>query len=136
MAYRDGTTDRRRAVYRDALRVVARDYAKDLQIDDVARAVACSRRQLQRVLAEVGRTSFRELLGTARMYEARRLLARSDTPIQEIAARVGYHQSAQFSKSFRRQFGLSPRAYRRRVMTARGAAMRVESRRLEAAAPA
>jgi two-component system response regulator YesN len=123
-------------VYRDALRVIARGYAQDLQIDDVARAVACSRRQLQRVLAEVGRTSFRELLATARMYEARRLLARPDVPIQEIAAHVGYHQSAQFSKSFRRHFGLAPRAYRRRVLASGGAAMRVEERQLEAAAPA
>jgi AraC family transcriptional regulator of adaptative response / methylphosphotriester-DNA alkyltransferase methyltransferase len=133
---RHGTTDRRRALYRDALGVIARDYAQDLQIDDVAHAVACSRRQLQRVLAEVGQTSFRELLATARMHEARRLLARPDVPIQQISARVGYHQSAQFSKSFRRHFGIAPRTYRRRVLASQSASMRIEARHLEAAAPA
>jgi AraC family transcriptional regulator of adaptative response / methylphosphotriester-DNA alkyltransferase methyltransferase len=116
MTPRYGTEERRRHVYRDALEVIARQYATDLQIDDVARAVACSRRQMQRVFAEIGNTSFRELLATARMFEARRLLARPDVQIQEVAARVGYHHSTQFSKSFRRRFGVSPRGYRRRVL--------------------
>lgn len=113
MTPRQGTADRRRDIYRDALMLIARDYASDLQIDNVARSIACSRRQLQRVLAEIGNTSFRELLATARMHEARRLLTGTDAPIQEIAARVGYHQSAQFSKSFRHHFGVAPRTYRR-----------------------
>jgi two-component system response regulator YesN len=112
--HRDGTADRRAEVYRDALATIAREYSRDLQIDDVAHAVASSRRQLQRVFAEVGGTSFRELLATARMHEAKRLLAHTDLPVQDVAARVGYHQSAQFSKSFRRHFGTSPRVFRKR----------------------
>jgi AraC family transcriptional regulator of adaptative response / methylphosphotriester-DNA alkyltransferase methyltransferase len=113
MAPRQGTADRRRDIYLDALGVIAHDYANDLHIHDVARAVACSRRQLQRILAEIGDTSFRELLATARMHEARKLLTATDAPIQEIALRVGYRQSAQFSKSFRQHFGVAPRTYRR-----------------------
>jgi two-component system response regulator YesN len=107
-------------VYRDALATIAREYSRDLQIDDVARAIASSRRQLQRVFAEVGGTSFRELLATARMHEAKRLLAHTDLPVQEVAARVGYHQSAQFSKSFRRHFGTSPRMFRKRRQASAG----------------
>jgi AraC family transcriptional regulator of adaptative response / methylphosphotriester-DNA alkyltransferase methyltransferase len=122
MTPRHGTEERRRDLYRDALVVIAREYATDLQIHDVARAVACSRRQLQRVFADIGNTSFRELLATARMREARRLLAGPGITIQEVAARVGYHQSAQFSKSFRRHFGVSPRAYRRSVLPRKGIA--------------
>jgi len=122
MTPRQGTAERRHELYRDALAVIARDYAKDLQIDDVARAVACSRRQMQRVFAEMGNTSFREVLATARMREARRLLARPEVPIQQVAARVGYHQPAQFSKSFRRWFGMSPRAYRHSVAPRQGVA--------------
>ena len=116
MTPRQGTADRRRELYRDALAVIARDYANDLQIDDVARAVACSRRQMQRVFADVGGTSFRELLARARMCEARRLLALQELQIQEVAARVGYHQPAQFAKSFRRHYGIAPRTYRTRVL--------------------
>jgi AraC-like DNA-binding protein len=32
--------------------------------------------------------------------------------IREIAERVGYEAEASFSKAFKRQFGMSPRAYR------------------------
>jgi AraC family transcriptional regulator of adaptative response / methylphosphotriester-DNA alkyltransferase methyltransferase len=117
MTPRQGTADRRRDIYREALEVIAREYANDLQIDHVARAVACSRRQMQRVFADIGATSFRELLADARMAEAMRLLARPEVPIQEVAARVGYHQAAQFSKSFRRRYGMPPRAYRRRALS-------------------
>lgn len=81
----------------------------------MARAVASSRRQLQRVFAEVGGTSFRELLALARMREAQRLLELDGMPIAQVAEKVGYHQAAQFSKSFRRYFGISPRTFRRRT---------------------
>jgi two-component system response regulator YesN len=113
MTHRHGTEDRRRELYRDAVAVIFREHASDLQIDDVAARVASSRRQLQRVFMEVGGTTFRELLTKVRMHEARRLLALDGTPIQEVAARVGYHEAAQFSKRFRRQFGMSPRAFRK-----------------------
>jgi transcriptional regulator GlxA family with amidase domain len=113
--HRDETVERRRELYREALAVIARDYATDIQIDHVARSIASSRRQLQRVFREVSGTSFRELLATARMSAARELLATSGLPIQEIAPRVGYQQPAQFSKSFRRAHGMSPNAYRKRA---------------------
>lgn len=115
MKHRDGTAERRHEIYRDALVVIGREYSRDLQVDDVARSVASSRRQLQRIFAEVGDTSFRELLATARMKRARILLAEDGNRIQDVAAEVGYHQSAQFSKSFRRHFGISPREYRARL---------------------
>jgi two-component system response regulator YesN len=113
LSHRDGTVDRRRELYREAVAVIAREYATDLQIDHVAHRVASSRRQLQRVFREMAGTSFRELLATARMSAARELLASSQLPIQEVAPRVGYHQPAQFSKSFRRHHGMTPNAYRR-----------------------
>jgi two-component system response regulator YesN len=113
MEHREGTIDRRRELYREAVAVIAREYATDIQIEQLARRVASSRRQLQRVFAEVAGTSFRELLAAARMSAARELLAGSALPIKDIAPRVGYPQPAQFSKSFQHHHGMSPKAYRR-----------------------
>jgi AraC-like DNA-binding protein len=92
--------------------VIARDYARDLHIDAVGRAIATSRRQLQRVFAEVGETSFREILQATRIKEARRLLSSDEMRIKEVARAVGYPQQAQFSKAFRREVGMSPREFR------------------------
>ncbi len=47
------------------------------------------------------------------MQRAARLLAQSDLPVEDIAYQVGYGSAQSFSRAFRRQYGLSPREYRR-----------------------
>ena len=89
-------------------------YASDVRLDDVAREIATSRRQLQRVLEEVGDTTFREHLARIRMAKAAAMMS-SPLPIHEIARRVGYRQPAQFAKAFRRIYGVTPSAYRDRA---------------------
>jgi AraC family transcriptional regulator of adaptative response / methylphosphotriester-DNA alkyltransferase methyltransferase len=113
MPMRDGTSDRREQLYREAIDLIARDYARDLQLEGVARSLATSRRQLQRAFAEIGRTSFRDELAKVRMHHARQLLAADGIPVRAVAASVGYHQPAQFAKSFRRHHGEAPSSYRK-----------------------
>jgi AraC family transcriptional regulator, regulatory protein of adaptative response / methylphosphotriester-DNA alkyltransferase methyltransferase len=113
MPMREGTAERRDELYREAMALIARDYARDLQLEGVARTLATSRRQLQRAFSEVGDTSFRDELAKVRMHHARVLLAADAIPVRAVAARVGYHQPAQFAKSFRRHHGQSPSAYRK-----------------------
>jgi transcriptional regulator GlxA family with amidase domain len=118
---RDGTAERREQLYREAIELIARDYARDLQLEGVARSLATSRRQLQRAFAEVGNTSFRDELARVRMRHARALLATDGIPVRTVAARVGYHQPAQFAKSFRRHHGQPPSSYRKQTRRAGGA---------------
>jgi two-component system response regulator YesN len=113
MAMRDGTADRRAELYREAMALIATEYADDLHLEGVARRLATSRRQLQRAFAEAGNTSFRNELAKVRMRHARELLAENVLPIRQVAVRVGYPQPAQFAKSFRRYHGQSPSTYRR-----------------------
>ena len=47
----------------------------------------------------------------------RLLLNEPRLSIKEVAARVGYAGALHFSAEFRRQYGISPRAYRRQGMT-------------------
>lgn len=108
---RDTTIEARKALFAEATAVMKQQYASDIQLDDVAREIATSRRQLQRVFAEVGGTTFREHLTRIRMANAVALLD-SPLPIHEIASRVGYRQAAQFAKAFRRVNGVTPSAYR------------------------
>jgi len=110
---RDGTAERREELYREAMALITNEYATDLNLEGVARRLATSRRQLQRAFAEAGDTSFRDELARVRMTHARNLLAANELPIRQVAVRVGYHQPAQFAKSFRRYHGESPSAHRR-----------------------
>ena len=109
---RPATINLRRSLYEEATRIVADEYAADLELDEIARRVASSRRQIQRVFAEVGQTTFREHLARVRMDRAAELLASDGVTVREVAARVGYRQPAQFAKAFRRHVGQAPAAYR------------------------
>jgi AraC-like DNA-binding protein len=80
-----------------------------------ARAAGTSVRSLQRHLAEA-HLSFVQLLEEARCDAARRMLRDPSTKIIEISAELGYTDSANFTRAFRRWTGLSPRAYRRSVV--------------------
>ena len=117
---RQATRDRRRSVYEEAVQIIEREYATDLDLDALARQIATSRRQLQRVFAEVGETSFREYLAKVRMRHAARLLREGATPVREVAQSVGYRQPAQFAKAFRRHHGTSPSSLRGRGAISNG----------------
>jgi transcriptional regulator GlxA family with amidase domain len=110
---RQSTVDRRSELYRDAIAVIERDFADaSLSLAAVARAVATSRRQLQRAFAEAGGTSFRRELQRVRMERAADLLEEGASSMQTVARAVGYRQAAQFAKAFRRHHGAPPSAFR------------------------
>ena len=113
MAIRTGTVQRRRALFEEAVEIIEREYASDLELDTVARQLATSRRQLQRAFAEAGSTSFRTHLAEVRMRRALEMLREGSMSVREVAGRVGYRQAAQFAKVFRRHRGAPPSAFRR-----------------------
>jgi len=109
---RPATVRHRTSLFEEATEIVDREYGTELSLDDIARRVASSRRQLQRAYAEIGRTTFREHLTAVRMERAAEMLAGRGLTVREVAHRVGYRQPAQFAKAFRRHHGASPSAYR------------------------
>ena len=111
---RAATVRHRTSLFEEATSIVESEFASDLSLDDIARRVASSRRQLQRAYAEIGNTTFREHLTAVRMERAADMLRSRGTTVREVAHRVGYRQPAQFAKAFRREFGVSPSDYRLR----------------------
>lgn len=109
---RPATIRHRTSLYEDAVEIVEGEFATDLSLDDIARRVASSRRQLQRAYAEIGRTTFREHLTAVRMDRAADMLQGRGLTVREVAHRVGYRQPAQFAKAFRRHHGLAPSDFR------------------------
>ena len=112
MASRPTTIARRRDLFEEAAEIIEREYDLELELEDVARRIATSRRQLQRAFAEAGGTSFRAQLAAVRMRHARELLSAGSAPVREVAMTVGYRQPAQFAKAFRRHHGAAPSALR------------------------
>src|SRR5215204_386506 len=109
---RDGTLERRKALYEEAKEIIRREYPEDLELDHVARRLATSRRQLQRSFAEIGNTSFRSYVAEVRMQRALELLQDGSLAVRDVASSVGYRQPAQFAKTFRRHHGAPPSSFR------------------------
>jgi len=109
---RPATIRIRAQLYEEAVQIIEDHYAGDLELEEIARRIATSPRQLQRAFAEQGDTTFRERLTAVRMKRAAELLANPALTIREVANRVGYCQAAQFAKAFRRHHGIVPSAYR------------------------
>ena len=79
-----------------------------------AEAVGMSERSLQRRLTECG-LSFTRLVEDARFESAVRMLRDPDVKIVEVSAELGYSDSANFTRAFRRWAGIAPDAFRRSV---------------------
>jgi AraC-like DNA-binding protein len=93
----------------------------DADVASLASAAGTSVRSLQRRLAEA-ELSFSELLEEARFETAQRLLHDPSRKVIAISAELGYTDSANFTRAFRRWTGLSPRDFRRALATQRLAA--------------
>lgn len=121
---RRSTEYRRHDLCSDALRVIESRYAdQDLSLAAVAREIATSARQLQRVLAEIRGTGFRQELQRVRMQRAAVLLWDGRCPIKEVAEAIGYRSATQFSRAFSRAHGVTPSSFQdaRRAQGSRAA---------------
>ena len=80
---------------------------------DLALQLGYSERSLRRRLEAEGVT-YREISDLVRESQARELLSSSSIPIQRIAHDLGFEKASNFSRSFKRWTGQSPREFRQR----------------------
>ncbi|THK34775.1 AraC family transcriptional regulator [Ensifer sp. MPMI2T] len=79
----------------------------ELGLETVARSLGMSARSLQRRLKFCG-VDFEELLDDTRRSEAVRLICEGVHSMTDIAFRVGYSDSAHFTRAFKRWTGVAP----------------------------
>lgn len=95
----------------------ARDYARScydraLSLGELSRVACLSPNHLLRHYRRLfGRTPHQELI-ERRLEVARELLRRTDRPVTEVCAAVGFESLGSFSRTFSRRVGASPLAYR------------------------
>lgn len=79
--------------------------------DAVARHLGVHARTMQRHLADED-TSFAAILDRERKLQAARLLGNPGFQLGQIAGILGYTEQSTFNRSFRRWYGMTPRAFR------------------------
>jgi signal transduction histidine kinase/ligand-binding sensor domain-containing protein/DNA-binding response OmpR family regulator len=80
----------------------------EFSVEWLADETALSPRQLRRRVEAVTGESPVELIRRLRLERAYQLLTGGEGTVSEIARRVGYNSSSQFSKAFRKAYGISP----------------------------
>jgi len=97
-----------------AQRFIHNHFASPALVTAAAHMTGLSQRTFHRRFQQATGLSPKDFVLHQRMQFARYLLVETATPIEEIAAQNGYSDRAAFSRSFRKQTGLSPVEYRAR----------------------
>jgi transcriptional regulator GlxA family with amidase domain len=100
----------------EAAILMAANLEEPLSIEELASYVGVSRRQLERLFrCYLDRTPTQYYIGL-RLKDARRLLMQTEKSITEISIYCGFASAGHFSKCYRDEFGLPPRADRKRLL--------------------
>lgn len=94
------------------VRTLLISYGSALPLRDTAKRLRISPRTLNRQLAQLN-TSYRHMVEEVRREHATRLLGNSSLKIEEIARELGYADTSNFVRAFRKWMGITPLNYRK-----------------------
>ncbi|MCR8726651.1 GlxA family transcriptional regulator [Frigidibacter sp. ROC022] len=98
----------------EAIRLMAAAYgASAPSAAEIAGSLGISPRQLQRLFRENLNRTPKGYLTHLRLSKAREMLLQHNMPISQIADACGFGSSANFSRVYRREFGVSPASHRK-----------------------
>ncbi|WP_438444159.1 helix-turn-helix domain-containing protein [Gorillibacterium sp. sgz5001074] len=99
---------------KEVLDILARQFAENHLIEDLARQVCLSPSRLSHLFKEQVGDSIIETLNKYRLRQAEKLLKYTLRPITEIAWDVGFHSPDFFTRQFASYYGMNPSQYRKR----------------------
>ena len=92
-----------------ACAIIRARYAEPVSLEMVAKELYITPMYLSRIFKKGTGKNFREYLIEVRMSKAQKLLKTGELTVHEIASMVGYDDSSYFSRSYKRQFGCTPK---------------------------
>jgi AraC-like DNA-binding protein len=96
----------------DAIEFITANYAYDIKVSDIAKAVMLERSYLYRIFTKEIGLSPKEYLTHYRLVLARDLLKEEELTITEIAFTCGFKSSSAFYKHFKKRYDITPNSYR------------------------
>ncbi|MBQ4036512.1 MAG: AraC family transcriptional regulator [Clostridia bacterium] len=91
----------------------ARRFSSDSSMEDLARELSISTRQLHRILKKEYGMNYREMMSESRIKIATDLLVNTNRSVADIADLLGYSSAANFSAFMKRSSGKTPSDIRR-----------------------
>ncbi|RKM60604.1 response regulator [Butyrivibrio sp. CB08] len=102
-------------VVKQAISYIEQHYKEKLQLTDVAEKVYVSHWHLSKLLNSTGK-SFSDVLNEVRIENAKKLMEDSSLHIADISERVGFADTAHFSRVFKKYAGMSAGEYRNKFL--------------------
>lgn len=101
-----------RLLVEQAKTIIHNEYASDLTLQTVAAQLFVNPSYLSTVFHQVSGMTFRSYLKTVRLQHTCRLLTQTNHLITDIAMQTGFNSTAYLISSFRKEYGMTPNAYR------------------------
>lgn len=90
---------------------------KELSLKGLSSFFGYSERQMTRILKDYTGKNFTSILQDIRVQQACELLRNPDIPVPEVIDAVGYSNLSHFYTVFKRQYGMTPAAYREKILS-------------------
>lgn len=98
---------------RKATKYIAENYAHGITAKKTADVAGVTQNYLNKLFSDEFSMTINESINQFKVIKAKMLLEKTNIPISEIAAQVGYNNKQNFNKNFSRHIGMSPRAYKK-----------------------
>lgn len=98
----------------EAIRMIELEYQNDISLGQVADQLQMSVPYLSKLFKDETGINFKEYITKCKIEHAKQLLLRSDSTIQNVALAVGYNNSLQLVRMFRKMENITPTEYRQR----------------------
>jgi AraC-like DNA-binding protein len=93
-------------------RYIAQNYTRPLHVEEVSKIVDLHPNYAMKLFRKSFGDNFNAYLNQFRVAHAQRLLSMTDSKITEVCAASGFGSLSRFNSNFRKECGMSPRAYR------------------------
>ncbi|MDC7295432.1 helix-turn-helix domain-containing protein [Butyrivibrio sp. DSM 10294] len=104
--------ERSNDIIKTAKQFIEDNYSKDISLDDVSRKVNISPYYFSKIFKDESGLNFIEYLTNLRIDNAKKLLSDTDMSIKEICLSCGYTDPNYFSRSFKKNVGITPTEYK------------------------
>ncbi|HBN84918.1 MAG TPA: hypothetical protein DDZ89_13870 [Clostridiales bacterium] len=99
-----------------AIGYINNHYSDKIYVDDICKIAAMSKTYFSHYFKQSTGKTFTEYINHLRVRKAMVLLTETQDSILEICNSCGYHDNTYFSRVFKKETGLSPGQYRRKLM--------------------
>ncbi len=110
------TEDKHQYTVRKALEFIRAEYMNEISVDKVAKQCGYSEFYIMKLFKQYTGESLVDYINNYRLTVAGKLLRDTDDDIATIAYQVGFNNVSYFNRQFKRQYGMTPREFRKQTI--------------------